>query len=71
MLTPCEETDYISQKIQAAVEQSQQKIVPEIVEPLKTKIIASIQQAVKTAVAGIKEEIRKALYPTINEQSNN
>ena len=71
MLTPCEETDYISQKIQAAVEQSQQKIVPEIVEPPKTKIIASIQQAVKTAVAGTNEEIRKALYPTIKEQSNN
>ena len=56
MLGPSEESDDISRKIQAAVEQWVHKIVPQIVESFDKKLIASIQQALKNAVAGIKEE---------------
>ena len=46
VLSPCEETDDKSHKIQAAVEQSVQQKVPQIFESLGKKIIASIQQTV-------------------------
>ena len=59
VLSACEEPDDISHKIQAAVEQSMQKIVPQIVEPLEKNLIASVEQAVNYAVAGIKEKKMK------------
>ena len=63
-----QETDDISHKIQAAVEQLMQKIVPQIIESLEKKIIASVEQAVNYAVAGIKE---KLMINVMSQQKNN